>query len=342
MRLVVRPQILNLLPALALALVGEACTGMVGNGNSSGSGASSGSGTGNAIGSGTAGSAGSGNTGVTGGAGSAVTGAAGDGALASCPTMVITPTPLRRLTKFEYANTVRNLLNVDSSPANDLPADEVTDGFNNNAGVLTVSSLHAEKYVLVSEALAKSAVKNLAALTNNCNTTTKGEDACALDFANAFGRRAFRRPVTDQDRQVLMAAYSAGKTGGTYAEGIEVMVRAALQSAHFLYRLETTAPSNASAQLVPISPYELATRLSYLIWAAGPDDALLDAAGSGGLNDRASVATKARAMLADPKARVAITEFYNQWIGTSRLDIMTKAATQFPAYSDAVRDAMKQ
>ena len=87
--------------------------------------------------------------------GSIGTGAGGDGALASCPTTAITPTPLRRLTKFEYANSVRNLLGVDTTPANDLPADEVTEGFNNNAGVLTVSSLHAEKYVLVSEALAK-------------------------------------------------------------------------------------------------------------------------------------------------------------------------------------------
>ena len=58
--------------------------------------------------------------------------------------------------------------------ANDLPADEVTDGFNNNAGVLTVSSLHAEKYVLVSEALAKAAVKNLATLTGSCNTEDQG------------------------------------------------------------------------------------------------------------------------------------------------------------------------
>jgi len=270
-----------------------------------------------------------------------VTGTAGDGALATCPTTAATPTPLRRLTKFEYANTARNLLGVDTTPVNDLPADEVTEGFNNNAGVLTVSSLHAEKYVLVSEALAKAAVKNLSTLTGGCNTTTKGEDACATEFANSFGRRAFRRAVTDQDRQMLMAAYTAGKTGGSYAEGIEVMVRAALQSAHFLYRLETTAPANASAPLVPISQYELATRLSFLIWGAGPDDALLDAAGRGELADKAAVATKARAMLADPKARVAITDFYNQWLGTSRLDIMTKSTSLFPQYSDAVRDAMK-
>ena len=329
-----------LIPALAIALWG--CSGVVGGGpTGAGAAGTNGSGAaGNGV-SGVSGAAGNGVAGAAGAGAGVVTGTAGDGALATCPTTAATPTPLRRLTKFEYANTARNLLGVDTTPVNDLPADEVTEGFNNNAGVLTVSSLHAEKYVLVSEALAKAAVKNLSTLTGGCNTTTKGEDACATEFANSFGRRAFRRAVTDQDRQMLMAAYTAGKTGGSYAEGIEVMVRAALQSAHFLYRLETTAPANASAPLVPISQYELATRLSFLIWAAGPDDALLDAAGRGELADKAAVATKARAMLADPKARVAITDFYNQWIGTSRLDIMTKSTTLFPQYSDAVRDAMK-
>ena len=95
----------------------------------------------------------------------------------------------------------------------------MTEGFSNNAGVLTVSPLHAEKYVLVSEALAKEAVKNLAALTNNCNTTSRGEDACAMDFANSFGRRAFRRPVTADDRTNLMAAYTAGRTGAPVSGG---------------------------------------------------------------------------------------------------------------------------
>ena len=121
---------------------------------------------------------------------------------------------------------------------NDLPADEVTEGFNNNAGVLTVSSLHAEKYVLVSEALAKAAVKNLSTLTGGCNTTTKGEDACALDVREQLRAARLPAPDHDQDEQILMAAYTRGPDGGSYAEGIEVMIRAALQSAHFLYRLE--------------------------------------------------------------------------------------------------------
>ena len=326
MRPAVRLQFQELVPALALAFAALACSGTVGGGQSPGGGGATSTGSAGTTGSGTAG-IGAG----PGAGGSITTGTAGSGVLATCPTTAITPTPLRRLTKFEYANTTKNLLNVTSTAPNDLPADEVTEGFSNNAGVLTVSPLHAEKYVLVSETLAKEAVKNLAALTGNCNTTSRGEDACAMDFANAFGRRAFRRPVTAEDRTNLMAAYAAGRTGGTYAEGIEVMIRAALQSPHFIYRLETAAPTSANAQLVPISQYELASRLSFLIWASGPDDALLDAAGRGELADRTAVATKARAMLADPQARVASTAFDNPWIGTSRLDITSKAAAQFPS-----------
>ncbi|HEX4510775.1 MAG TPA: DUF1592 domain-containing protein, partial [Burkholderiaceae bacterium] len=243
------------------------------------------------------------------------------------------------LTRFEYTNTVKDLLGVDPSAANDLPADEVTDGFDDNAAVLTVSSLHAEKYVTVSETLARSAVQNLSSLTT-CDTTAKGEDACALDFARKFGRRAYRRPTTSDDESLLMLAYQAGRTGGSYAEGIEVMIRAALQSTHFLYRLETTTPSDTNASLVPLSAYELATRLSYLIWATGPDDALLDDAGNGKLGTKDAVAKRARAMFQDPKARTSVIDFYNQWVGTSRLAIMTKSTTLFPSYSQDVRDAM--
>ncbi len=68
-------------------------------------------------------------------------------------------------------------------------------------------------------------------------------------------RRAFRRPTTQADEQALLTAYSAGRTGGSYAEGIEVMIRAALQSPDFLYRLETTPPADANAALVPLSQF---------------------------------------------------------------------------------------
>ena len=258
---------------------------------------------------------------------------------ASCPSTEVTRTPLRRLTRFEYANSVRSLLGVDAAPAEALPADEVTDGFSNNAEVLTVSPLHAEKYVLVSEELAKAAVEDLPRLTT-CDVGTRGEEPCARDFAGNFGRRAFRRPITAEDEQFLMTAYSAGRVGGSYAEGIEVMIRAALQSPHFLYKLETLTPADATSRLVPLNQFELATRLSYLIWASGPDDALLDAAQRGELADKQQVASLARSMMADPRARAPIADFYKQWLGTSRLTITTKSSTLFPGYTAAVRDAM--
>ena len=249
-------------------------------------------------------------------------------------------TPLRRLTRSEYTNTVRDLLTVDVSATADLPADEVTNGFDNNSAVLTVSSLHAEKYVLISEALAKLAVQKLSTLTGGCDTASRGEDTCALAFAKSFGRRAFRRPTTAEDERQLIAAYTAGRTGGTYAEGIEVMLRAALQSPNFLYRLELAPALDTEAKRIPLSQFELASRLSYLVWASGPDDALLDAAAKGELATKQQVAEKARQLLAAPQARAAIGSFFEQWTSTRRLSITSKNTTTFPTFSTELRTAM--
>lgn len=315
----------------------------LGSGGSTSGGSATGGGTGGGAKSGgTSGSSGTTNASTGGASGSSGTsGNSGSAGTASvdCQTTALEPTSLRRLTRFEYANTVKDLLKVDPSPVSDMPADEVSNGFDNDSGVLTVSSLHAEKYVLVSETLAKAAVQNLSALTT-CDATAMGEDACALAFAKSFGRRAFRRPTTANDEQALMAAYAAGRTGGSYAEGIEVMIRAALQAPDFIYRLETTTPANTTAVLVPLSQFELATRLSYMIWASGPDDALLDAAQNGALSSKDQVAAKAREMLNDPRAKLGLGNFFSEWSGVTRLSITTKNTTLFPNYSDDLRDAM--
>lgn len=259
---------------------------------------------------------------------------------ACAKSVAVERTPLRRLTRTEYTNSVRDLLDVDVSATADIPADEVTNGFDNNASVLTVSSLHAEKYVVVSETLAKLAVQNLSALTRGCDTVSQGEDACALAFAKSFGRRAFRRPLTAEDERQLLAAYTAGRTDGSYAEGIEVMVRAALQSPNFLYRLELAPTADPAATRVPLSQFELASRLSYLAWGSGPDDALLDAAAQGQLATKQQIGAKMRELLAAPKARRAVSNFFEQWTGARRLAITSKNSALFPMFSNALREAM--
>ena len=260
----------------------------------------------------------------------------------ACPTQALPRTPLRRLTRFEYGNTLRDLLGADPSVADDLPADEVTNSFDNNAAVLTVSSLHAEKYVLISEAVAKTAVQaNLSALTA-CDPVATGEQACALQFARSFGRRAFRRPTTAEDERILLAAYAAGRTDGSHAEGIEVMIRAALQSPDFLYRLELPTSLEVASALVPLGQFELATRLSYLLWASAPDDALLDSAARGELSTKDQVAARARQMLKEPKAHDALANFVSQWSGVKRLDVTSKSSSLFPLFTDDMRAAMQR
>src|SRR5688572_28793039 len=320
-------------PTLLLALL-AGCSGSVDDGERADS-----SGNGGTASAGAAGTSGA-NGGTSGAAGSSgSSGASGAGGTPVCMGTDVARTPLRRLTRFEYANTVRDLLHVDPAPARDLPNDEVTNGFDNNAGVLTVSALHAEKYVLVSEALAKTAVQNLASLTT-CDAATTGDEACASEFARSFGRRAFRRPLSPEDEQAFLTAYRAGRTGGSHAEGIEVMIRAALQSPDFLYRFEPATPGEAGQALVPLTQFEVATRLSYLVWSSGPDDALLDAATRGELGTKEQVAAKAREMLADAKARLSIANFFGQWTSSTRLDITSKDTMAFPSFTTEVRDAM--
>jgi hypothetical protein len=320
-------------PTLLLALL-AGCSGSVDDGERADS-----SGNGGTASAGAAGTSGA-NGGTSGAAGSSgSSGASGAGGTPVCMGTDVARTPLRRLTRFEYANTVRDLLHVDPAPARDLPNDEVTNGFDNNAGVLTVSALHAEKYVLVSEALAKTAVQNLASLTT-CDAATTGDEACASEFARSFGRRAFRRPLSPEDEQGFLTAYRAGRTGGSHAEGIEVMIRAALQSPDFLYRLEPATPGEAGQALVPLTQFEVATRLSYLVWSSGPDDALLDAAARGELGTKEQVAAKAREMLADAKARLSIANFFGQWTSSNRLEITTKDTMAFPSFTTDLRDAM--
>ncbi len=257
------------------------------------------------------------------------------GKAVDCTTLVRPPTPLRRLTRFEYDNAVRDLLGASLRPSSNFPVDEIADGFSNNALVLTVSSLHVERYVEASELLAADAVTRLDELLP-CETESLGETECAQRFAEEFGRRAFRRALTSDDLDMLMAAYAAG---GSYSTGIELMIRTMLQSPHFLYRVEYTGLERPGSGMVRLDPYETAARLSFLLWASGPDDVLLDAAQNGELASAEEVAVQARRLLADERAHSAVAEFYRQWTELNTLKD-DKDKSLFPLWSSELRQSM--
>jgi len=264
-----------------------------------------------------------------------------NGTTVDCSTLTRPPTPLRRLTRFEYNSTVRDLFDTALTPATDFPPDEIADGFSNNAVLLTVSSLHAEKYTFAAEALAAEAITKLDTLFT-CDPAAAGAEACATEFANTFGRKVYRRALEPEDVAVLLEAFALGSPT-SYEKGIEIMLRLMLQSPHFLFRVEFTGaePPGTPLSMVRLNGYETASRLSYLIWSSTPDEALLDLAASGGLSTPEQVAGEAQRLLADPKARLAVGEFYRQWLDLTRLDGVSKDVAAFPLWSDAMRTALK-
>jgi hypothetical protein len=247
--------------------------------------------------------------------------------------------PLRRLTLREYERTVRELLGVTAPPTESFPADAIAGGFDNNAALLNVSPLLAEKYLEAAEALAGSALDNLSAILP-CAPASVGEQACARQFAESFGRRAYRRPLLEEEVERLLRAYAAGSAEASFADGISLMIQTVLQAPAFLYRFELGTDPNARQGLVHLSQYELASRLSYLLWGSMPSEELFAAAAAGELSGAAALATWARRMLNDPRARPALSDFYRQWLGLTALPDLTKDTERYPELDQAMRSAM--
>jgi hypothetical protein len=247
--------------------------------------------------------------------------------------------PLRRLTQLEYRNTASDLLGVELDEAFEFPADAIAGGFDNNAAVLNVSPLLAEKYLDAAEALSRAALLQNPGLVP-CDPAATGEEACAQQFIERFGRRAYRRPLTAPETDRLMRAFTAGKMEGAFQDGIELVIQTALQSSAFLYRFEFGESAAAGQKLVRLTQHELASRLSYFLWGSMPSDALLAAADAGQLATPEQLATQARQMLDDARARRAVAEFYRQWLGVSELENLKKDTTAYPEYTPALAAAM--
>ena len=184
-------------------------------------------------------------------------------------------------------------------------------GFASNAKA-PLKELQIEKYLEGAEALAKTAVGNLARLAP-CAPPAAQEADCLDQFVTGFGKRAFRRPLTPAEADKYKQLFQIGKAGGVFADGISLVVSTMLQSPYFLYRPELGEGSAAPDGLA-LSGYETASRLSYFLQNTMPDDQLFAAADQGKLRTPEEIAAQARRLLDSPKARDSITSFYEQWL----------------------------
>jgi hypothetical protein len=235
--------------------------------------------------------------------------------------------PLRRLTRLEYDNTVRDLLGDATSPGRGLPEDETHHGFNNNADVQGISPLHATGYVEIAEAIASRV--DLAPLV-----PCKGEDdACAQAFVEGLGKRAFRRALRPEETQRLLAFFRVRKAEGGFEHAARHTIQLMLSAPQFLFRIEGSPSAGPATRL---TPYETASRLSYLILGSMPDAPLFQAAETGKLTTADDVVREAKRLLDDPRARGRMRDFFGQWIEAGKILFVNRDTKTYTGFANDV------
>lgn len=252
------------------------------------------------------------------------------------------PTRLQRLTAVEYENTVRDLLAIEVDARAELPEDDRIGPFEGNEAT-AVPPYTVEIYADLAEDIAELAVAEPPPGLIPCDPQVDGADACARTFIESLLPRAFRRPVSEVEIERYVDLYEIGTQEGAFADGIRLVITAVLQSSSFLYRLELgdAEVEPAAGDLIPLTAYELATRLSYFAWRTMPDEALVQAAASGELETAAGIETQIRRLLDDPRAGETIASFHVQLLGVDMLETTEKSPTLFPAFTTQARDDMR-
>jgi len=251
--------------------------------------------------------------------------------------------PLRRLTRFEYNNTVRDLFGDDTAPGNALPADAIGNGFGNDADALSVSSLLIEKYADVAEEVAERAAtaSNLKRF-DNCveGITPSSESNCAKALIGALVPAVYRRPAAEGEITELVELYDTLRVDDvSFFSAAAGVIEAMLQSPDFLYRPELGESINGGRRL---TGWETATRLSYFLWSTTPDEALRTAAAAGQLDEAEGVALHARRMLTDERARPMLAFFFDTLLPIGSLPSAERSEELFPDYTPEIGELMHE
>jgi Protein of unknown function (DUF1592)/Protein of unknown function (DUF1588)/Protein of unknown function (DUF1595)/Protein of unknown function (DUF1587)/Protein of unknown function (DUF1585)/Planctomycete cytochrome C len=175
-----------------------------------------------------------------------------------------------------------------------------------------------------------------------CRPLSSAEEAaCATKILTGLARKAYRRPITASDVDGLMEFYTGARASGGFEAGIRTALQAMLASPHFIFRIEEPPPAAKAGQTYGISSVDLASRLSFFLWGAGPDEELLAAANRGALASAAGLDQQARRMLADPRASALSTRFASQWLRLQDLDKIHPDARLYPQFDANLAAAMR-
>jgi hypothetical protein len=255
-------------------------------------------------------------------------------------TSPLIPARIRRLTNGEYDASVRALLGTSLTMAATFPPDSRQGVFSRGGYTLNdaqrvdpvlAKQLSDSAIALVAEARGNGRLANLAP----CGNPASGGEACATTFIQSFGARAFRRPLGAEEKSALAAVYRVGANGGSYDDGIDLVVRAMLQAAGFLYITEIGPGTGPAGADITLTSDESSSALSYLLTSSPPDDALVAMASTGGLMDAAVREQQARRLLALPRGQDNMVRFVREMFSLDQIALTDKDTTAYPAFAAA-------
>ncbi len=173
-------------------------------------------------------------------------------------------------------------------------------------------------------------------------TNSQDEESCAGKILSTLARRAYRRPITDEEVLTLLGPYHIGRVKKGFEAGIELALQRILVSPEFLFRIERDPENVEPGTAYPISDLELASRLSFFLWSSIPDDPLLDVAADGQLKDSAVLEEQVRRMLADSRSTALVSNFAGQWLYLRNIATVAPDLGQFPQFDENLREALQR
>lgn len=263
---------------------------------------------------------------------------------------------MRRLTHAEYQSSISALFfpATISSTLFDLPPDAISGGFDNNAEGINISDLLIEQYQSASEAVSNAVFSDTTnrKLLIGCDLADASlaaatKDACLLKWVQRMGRMAYRRPLSTDEQNGLMALArlpSTQKDSDTYAPA-KLVAQALLQSSNFIFRVEL-GQRTPKRDVFKLTGYEVATRLAYLFTTRGPDETLLLVAEQGGLDTIEGIQAQAQRLISTTDAPLAsqvkqgVQNFYTQWFNFGKLN--TVRHDQYTAWTPSNIVALRE
>ena len=250
---------------------------------------------------------------------------------------------IRRLTKTEYGNTLRDLFGVEPSIADGLPDEVSGEGYLNS-----LSPLQIEQYLTIADRVLDqvfapedappTAVQRR--LFGDAGGPATGARETPRDVARSLARKAYRRPPTEAELDVLVAAFDLGRENDlSYQQSLQLMLKAILVSPQFLF-ITPAGEVDSETGIVPLDDHQLAARLSYLLWATMPDEELTALADSGTLHESQVLEAQVRRLLQDTRSRALFDGFGAQWLGVGGLESQVFDPDMFPQMTAEMRKAM--